>query len=178
MLASITDTQGIVALAAAAAAGIALITCAVLAFALRRVRRSQTVVLGDQGAQDLVSHAASMQAAVEDLDRTVHENAARLDARLTQIELALRGVLSHRALVRYDAYNELSGHQSMSIALLDDERSGIVLSCIHHRDQARVYGKQVREGRSELELSPEEAEAVRIAVSGGERHESPDGRSN
>jgi uncharacterized protein DUF4446 len=52
----------------------------------------------------------------------------------------------------------------MSIALLDDERSGIVLSCIHHRDQARVYGKQVHGGRGELELSPEEAEAVRLAL--------------
>ncbi len=54
----------------------------------------------------------------------------------------------------------------MSIALLDDERSGIVLSCIHHRDQARVYGKQVRDGQGELELSPEEAEAVRLALGG------------
>jgi hypothetical protein len=67
--------------------------------------------------------------------------------------------------VRYDAYNELSGHQSLSIALLDGTRSGVVLSCIHHRDQARLYAKQVHEGRGELELSPEEAEAVRIAVS-------------
>ena len=41
-----------------------------------------------------------------------------------------------------------------------------MLSCIHHRDQARVYGKQVRGGRGELELSPEEAEAVRIAIAG------------
>jgi uncharacterized protein DUF4446 len=53
----------------------------------------------------------------------------------------------------------------VSIALLDDAQSGIVLSCIHHRDQARVYAKQVNGGRGELELSPEEAEAVRIALS-------------
>ena len=39
------------------------------------------------------------------------------------------------------------GQQSMSIALLDDEQSGIVLSCIHHRDQARVYAKQVHGGQ-------------------------------
>jgi hypothetical protein len=76
----------------------------------------------------------------------------------------MRGTIAHRALVRYDAYNELSGQQSMSIALLDDTRSGIVLSCIHHRDQARVYAKQVIDGRGELELSPEEAEAVRVAL--------------
>jgi hypothetical protein len=53
----------------------------------------------------------------------------------------------------------------MSIALLDSTRSGIVLSCIHHRDQARVYAKQVRHGEGELELSPEEAEAIRLALS-------------
>src|SRR6185503_14686554 len=88
------------------------------------------------------------------------------DGRLAETERTMRGVIAHRALVRYDAYNELSGHQSMSIALLDDERSGIVLSCIHHRDQARVYGKQVRDGRGEIELSPEEAEAVRLALGG------------
>jgi hypothetical protein len=51
----------------------------------------------------------------------------------------------------------------VSIALLDDAHSGIVLSCIHHREQARVYAKQISAGEGELELSPEEVEAVRIA---------------
>jgi hypothetical protein len=107
-----------------------------------------------------------MQEAFVALRDYVEETAARLDARLAGVEGTLRGTIAHRALVRYDAYNELSGHQSMSIALLDEEQSGIVLSCIHHRDQARVYGKQVRSGRGELELSPEEAEAVRLALAG------------
>ena len=88
----------------------------------------------------------------------------RLDSRLDGVEVALTGAMSHHALVRYDAYNELSGQQSMSIALLDDRRSGIVLTCIHHRDQARVYAKQVRDGVGELELSPEEAESVQVAL--------------
>ena len=58
--------------------------------------------------------------------------------------------------MRYDAYNEMSGRQSTSIALLDSSASGIVLSSIHHRDQARLYAKRVQDGRGELELSPEE----------------------
>ncbi len=168
MAASLTDTHGIIAIAAAAAAVVALIGCVILAVSLQRLRRAQTVVLGAAGEQDLVSHAAAVQAALEQIQQEVGASGARLDARLGQIEQDLRGVISHRALVRYDAYNELSGRQSMSIALLDDKRSGIVLSCIHHRDQARLYGKQVREGRSELELSPEEAEAVRLAITGGD----------
>jgi len=166
MVGSITDTQGIVALAAGALAAIALLGCALLAVRLRRLRRDQRVVLGDAGEQDLIAHAATMQQAFEALRDYVEETAVRLDGRLAAAEQTLRGTIAHRALVRYDAYNELSGHQSMSIALLDDERSGIVLSCIHHRDQARVYGKRVDAGRGELELSPEEAEAVRLALSG------------
>jgi CRISPR/Cas system CMR-associated protein Cmr1 (group 7 of RAMP superfamily) len=164
MVASITDTQGIVAIAAGAVALVALISCAVLSVSVRRLRRAQRLVLGDSEEQDMVGHAAALQEAFEALRSYVQETAVRLDGRLAGVETALRGRIAHRALVRYDAYNELSGQQSMSIALLDDEQSGIVLSCIHHRDQARVYGKQVRGGRGELELSPEEAEAVRLAL--------------
>jgi hypothetical protein len=164
MASTLTDTQGIVALAAAAVAVIALLACLALTLGLRRLRRAQRLVLGEQGQRDVVAHAAAMQNAFEALREYVEEVASRLDGRLAGVEQTLRGVIAHRALVRYDAYNELSGRQSISIALLDEERSGIVLSCIHHRDQARVYAKQVHAGRGELELSPEEAEAVRLAL--------------
>lgn len=166
MATSIIDTQGIVAIAAAALAVGALLGCVALSMSVRRLRQAQRMVLGEREEQDLVAHAAAMQEAFEALRDYVEEMALRLDGRLAGAETALRGAIAHRSLVRYDAYNELSGQQSMSIALLDDEQSGIVLSCIHHRDQARVYGKQVLGGRGELELSPEEAEAVRLAIAG------------
>ena len=49
-------------------------------------------------------------------------------------------------------------------ALLDANRSGIVLSSIHHRDSARLYAKQVNAGEPEQQLSPEEEEALRLAL--------------
>jgi Protein of unknown function (DUF4446) len=162
--ASLTDTQGIIALAAAAIAVAALLGCVALALGMRRLRAAQRVVLGER-ERDVVAHAAALQGGFEELREYVGEAAERLDERLDAAEAGVRGAIAHRALVRYDAYNELSGQQSMSIALLDAEQSGIVLSCIHHRDQARVYAKQVHGGRGELELSPEEAEAVRLALS-------------
>ena len=161
---SLTDTQGIVALAAAAIAVVALLGCAALALSVRRLRAAQEVVLGE-GERDVVAHAVAIQGGFEDLREYVGEVAERLEQRLGGVEVGLRGAISRRALVRYDAYNELSGHQSVSIALLDGTRSGMVLTCIHHRDQARVYLKQVHEGTGELELSPEEADAVRLALS-------------
>lgn len=163
--ASLADTQGIVALAALAVAVFALIGCLTLMRSLRRLRGAQKVVLGDSSDRDLVAHSASLQEAFVALQEYVGDIVIRLDTRLDGVETALTGAISHRALVRYDAYNELSGQQSVSIALLDERRSGVVLSCIHHRDQARVYAKQVIEGLSELELSPEEAEAVSVALS-------------
>jgi len=166
IVASITDTQGLLAIAAAAAALIALIACVALSVSIRRLRSAQRRVLGEGSEHDLVAHAAGIQDAFELLRTSVEDTAARLDGRLASLEETQRGAFTYRALVRYDAYNELSGQQSMSIALLDERRSGIVLTCIHHRDQARVYGKQVHDGESELELSPEEAEAVRIALTG------------
>ncbi|MDQ6605456.1 MAG: DUF4446 family protein, partial [Actinomycetota bacterium] len=92
--------------------------------------------------------------------------AARLDQRVGKAEHRLDGAVAYRALVRYDAYGEMSGRQSMSIALLDATRSGIVLSSIHHRDQARFYAKAVHQGAPELELAPEEQEAIKLALEG------------
>lgn len=162
--ASLNDTQGIVALAALAVAAFALIGCLALARSARRLRAAQKLVLGESSERDVIEHGASLQRAFEALQDYLGEVALRLDGRLDEVEQRLTGAISHRALVRYDAYNELSGQQSMSIALLDERRSGVVLTCIHHRDQARVYAKQVWEGQGELELSPEEAEAVSAAL--------------
>src|SRR5690348_13631460 len=126
--ASLGGTQGIVALAALAVAALALSVCAVLARSLRRMRADQKLVLADGSQRDMVAHGASLQQAFEALQDYVGDVALRLDGRLDEVERRLTGAISHRALVRYDAYNELSGQQSMSIALLDERRCGVVLT--------------------------------------------------
>jgi hypothetical protein len=162
----LTSTAGIVALAAAAVAVVALGLSVGLAVALRRVRADQRAVLGDR-RQDLVSHAAALERGFEALHQYVEDAAARLNNRMEIGEQRIDRAIAYHSLVRYDAYGEMSGHQSTSIALLDATRSGVVLSSILHREQARLYAKQVRDGVGELELSPEESEAVRIALERG-----------
>jgi hypothetical protein len=159
----LTTTQGIVALAAAGGALLALIWALVLSVKLRRLRAAQRSLLGDSET-DLVSHAASLQEAFVQLRDWVEEAAGRLDERMRVAEDRIDGCVAYASLVRYDAYNEMSGQQSSSLALLDSRRSGIVISSILHREQARVYVKQVREGTSEFELSPEEQEAIESAI--------------
>jgi hypothetical protein len=162
----LTDPAGIAALAAGAIALVALVLALVLALRVRSLRASQQVVLGPQGRQDLVGHAADLHTAFAQLNERVEEVATRLDGRVAAAEQRIDGAISYRALVRYDAYGELSGHQSASLALLDAERNGVVLSSIAHRDTARLYCKQVLDGRGEHLLSPEEDEAIRRALAG------------
>jgi hypothetical protein len=162
----LTDPAGVAALSAGGVALIALVMSFVLALRVRRLRSAQQVVLGSSGRDDLVSHAAELQEAFMQLNDRVEEMAARLDERMARAEERLDGAIAYRALVRYDAYGELSGHQSASLALLDAERNGVVLSSIAHRDTARLYCKQVVDGRGEHLLSPEEDEAIRRALTG------------
>lgn len=162
---SLTTTQGIVALAAAGTALVALIIAIVLAFKLRSVRRAQSAVLGD-GSRDLIAHSAQLDDAFVSLREYVEEALTRLEQRSQVADQRINGCISHRALVRYDAYGEMSGAQSSSVALLDEHRSGIVFSTILHRDQARVYVKEVHEGESSIELSPEERQAIEVALGG------------
>jgi Protein of unknown function (DUF4446) len=159
----LTTTQGIVALAAAGVGAVALLWVAVLALKLRRLRAAQKTVMGE-GQADLVAHAAQIQEAFVQLRDWVEETATRLEERMATAEQRIDGCVAYTSLVRYDAMGELSGQQSSTLALLDAHRTGVVVSSILHRDQARVYVKQVREGESELELSPEELQAIEAAM--------------
>jgi Protein of unknown function (DUF4446) len=160
----LTSTQGIVALAAAGVALLALLFCIVLAVKLRRLRVAQRTVLGPGGEADIVQHSATLQEAFVQLRDWFEETAAGLESRVAVAERRMDGCVSHTSLVRYDAMNELSGQQSSTLALLDSRRTGVVISSILHRDQARFYVKELREGNSEHELSPEEQQAVDAAL--------------
>ncbi len=128
-------------------------------WSVRAVRQAQLVLLGG-GKQDLVDFAVSLQARMDDLLRAVDEIAAGL----SRVDRRLDTAVTKTSLVRYDAYESSGGHQSASIALLDAARSGVVLSAIQGRDYARIYVKELDQGRPSVALSPEEQEAVERAM--------------
>jgi hypothetical protein len=70
----------------------------------------------------------------------------------------------HVAVVRYDAFADMGGHLSYSVALLDSHGDGIVLSAINGRADTRAYAKGVRGGAGQQALSPEEQHAVDSAL--------------
>jgi hypothetical protein len=97
---------------------------------------------------------------------------ARLEAAIRQLSSEGRrqaGLISeavrHVGLVRYDAFEDVGGRLSFSCALLDDFGTGVVMTSINGRQDTRVYAKPISEGRSSYNLSSEEEDAIRQALS-------------
>ena len=153
------SVAGWIAIAAGAVAVIALVIALVLHMRLRRVRAAQLTLQGSGGG-DLVDFAVSLQGRVDGLHRALDE----LTAALGRLERRLDTTVSRVSVVRYDAYENTGGHQSASVALLDSSRSGVVLSAIQGRDYARIYVKELDDGRAAVSLSPEEQQAVDRAM--------------
>ncbi len=154
-----SSTAGWIAIGVGGLAGVALLAVLGLWLKLRRVRAAQLVLLGG-GKGDLVDFAVSLQGRIDDLHRAVDEIAAGL----ARVDRRIDGCISNSSIVRYDAYKDVGGHQSSSIALLDGGRSGLVVSAIQGRDYARIYMKELERGKATVALSPEELEAVERAM--------------
>ena len=77
-----------------------------------------------------------------------------------------RDALRHLAVVRYDAFGDMGGHLSWSLALLDEGGHGVVLTSIAGRSEGRTYAKSVSAWTCEQQLSPEEEEAIANARPG------------
>jgi uncharacterized protein DUF4446 len=169
---NLDSTVGIVALAAAGGAVLALLICLTLMIRVRRLRADQKLVLGD-ARTDLVAHAAGLARVVADMEDTLDAETARTAARIAAAEQRLDATVSKTAVLRYDAFNETSGRQSSTVALLDDHDNGVIITAILQRDQARVYAKPIVGGRSSLDLSPEELAAMEQARGGPVRVPEP-----
>ncbi|WP_244246790.1 DUF4446 family protein [Nocardioides euryhalodurans] len=120
-----------------AALVVALLTLVLAVVALRRTQRSR-----GGGADALPEDVRGLRQEVAALKREAGD------------------ALRHLAVVRYDAFGDMGGHLSWSLALLDDGGHGVVVTSIHGRSEARTYAKNISGWTCEQQLSPEEDEAI------------------
>ena len=156
------DNLSAVVLALAVVVFALLLYVVVLSLRVRRAtRRYADLVRDTQGGslQDVLhAHIERVSGVSRDL------------ADLRQLYQALaertQGTLQHVGMVRFNPFEDTGSDQSFVIALLDDRRDGIVLSGLHGREGTRVFAKPVEAGASRHSLSPEEGQAIQIAVEG------------
>lgn len=127
----------------------------------RAVRTYRELVRGQDGGTLHDRLVGSAEQAVRATERM--NEMERMHAVIEQRSLRS---LQHIGLVRFNPFEDTGSDQSFAIALLDDQRDGIVLSSLHGRANTRIFAKPVSDGSSPHNLSDEESQAIRIAIEG------------
>ena len=91
------------------------------------------------------------------------ERVEQLDALCHQLEGTLQHAIQRVGIVRFNPFSDTGGDQSFSIALLDGDGDGLVLSSLFGRSETRVFAKPVQAGHSKYTLTEEEREAIQLA---------------
>jgi hypothetical protein len=102
--------------------------------------------------------------AMDDRSKSNAELIQTLTSRVSEIEGRLPYAISYVGVVAYDAFGNITGNQSRSIALLSQRGDGLVVTLLKARDETVFYAKQIADGKGVEELSPEELAAVNRAL--------------
>lgn len=145
-----------------ALAAIAVLTVLVVAMGvrLRRLRRGYRTATDGTAGGGLFESVERQHHQIEDLKARLQT----LGDDVEGIRALQAAAVSRVAVLRYDAFDDMGGALSFSVALLDEHGSGLVLSAINGRSETRCYAKAVERGDSQHTLSTEEREALRAAL--------------
>lgn len=126
---------------------------------LRKMRKRYEMMMAGSGVEDLESLLLDLKLQMD----AIEDGEKQKSARFQQIEDKLRKVQAYTGIKRYNAFSEHGSDLSFSVALLNDNMDGLVLTGLHNRDSSYVYAKPISNGQSTYNLSPEELEAISLA---------------
>jgi hypothetical protein len=152
------ETAGYLAIAALVVGALALLVAIWLVLRTRRLSRMSA--FRPEMPATLQQQVESESARLDQLTGRVTDLSTRMPVVEGRAALAVQRV----GVVRFNPFEDTGGQQSFAIALLDSRGTGVAISSLHSRQATRVYLKQINAGKSDIELSTEEAEAIRRAV--------------
>lgn len=100
-----------------------------------------------------------------DETRSVAQENEKLKAENKRIDDLLKRALTRVSVVRFRAFEDMGSDLSYSVALLDSHNNGVVMSSIFGREDSRSYVKPIENGTSTYQLTAEEEQALREAMS-------------
>ncbi len=111
---------------------------------------------------DVIAYLSELDTDLGNLESTV----AGMQPRLAAVEGRIPHALSQVGVVTYDAFGNIAGNMSRSVAMLDELGNGLVFTVLVGRNETMFYTKQVTDGHGLEELSPEEQASIAKALAG------------
>ena len=94
----------------------------------------------------------------------LEETQAKIDKHLMIVDGRLDKSIRNIETIRFNPFVDAGGNQSFAIALMNDEKNGVVISSLYARDRMSIFAKPIINGKSEFELSSEEKDVLEKAV--------------
>ena len=113
--------------------------------------------------KDSLSLEDEINELIED-NRYLKENTENNKKDISNLYRKLESAYQKIGLVKYDAFNQMGGQLSFSLALLDENNNGFIINSVHSTEGCYSYTKEIRNGTSAIDLSAEEAEALAMAM--------------
>ncbi|MGO4498176.1 DUF4446 family protein [Paenibacillus sp. 2RAB27] len=107
--------------------------------------------------------AENMEQLLIEMQNSLNEQKAesvKASTQISGIHQSMKKMTSNIKVRRYNAFNEGGSDLSFSLAMLNEEQDGVIITGIHSREQMYVYAKPVAKGQSSYTLSPEEKETL------------------
>lgn len=117
------------------------------------------------GETDALSLEDKIIEQIEQIDGLVESNLMNQD-RIEKLQDQMKITFQKMGLVKYDAFDEMGGKLSFSLALLNERNDGFIINAMHSREGCYTYIKEIIDGESYIELAEEEAEALDKAIYG------------
>lgn len=142
-----------------------LVWVVVLSGKLNRLRKRMAKIIGNAAAENVDDLLLRIQMALE----RQQEADERHERELNGIRREMKKMKCRVGIIRYNAFAQQGSDLSFSIAILDDEMDGVVLTGIHSREESYMYAKPVEKGQSKYTLSPEEKQVIDQTASSAKR---------
>jgi hypothetical protein len=97
-------------------------------------------------------------------NKYLRQNADENREDIHKIYKKLEGTFQKMGLVKYDAFNQMGGQLSFSLALLDENNNGFIINSVHSTEGCYSYTKEIKAGECDISLGDEEAKALEIAL--------------
>lgn len=137
-----------------------MIITIVLLVKINKLTKRCNKFMKGKSAKSLEDEIAALFDKQEEIDEILVENKKDIKILYKKFEKAFQKI----GLVKYDAFNQMGGQLSYCVVLLDEEDNGFVINSVHGADGCYSYTKEIKNGKSSIELGVEEAKALDMAL--------------
>ncbi len=152
--------MGIVILALALVIFVLLIISIVLCIELSKLRRRYERFSQGRDANSLEKEIGDLFIENAAIREITEKNKRDIKTIFRKLEPTFQKV----GLVKYDAFPQMGGKLSFSLAMLDEKKNGFIINSVHGSDGCYTYSKEIKGGRCDLVLGVEEKKALDIAL--------------